>query len=140
MDWSSWSRESVSLMATRTRELLDRRGIPPSASYRWDLETATLVIGGVALPLVTVGTVVNDSFLWAWANAAIPAAAKLGIERVRQFGIEHDLGLLIEPCAPGGLAQAKECLALAARILDARGCFIGPTNDGFIVFALREAD
>jgi hypothetical protein len=140
MDWSNWSRESVSLMATRTRELLDRHGIPPRAAYRWDLETATLVIGGVELHLVTVGTVANDSFLWAWANEAIPAAAKAGIERVRQFGIERDLGLLVEPCVPGGLAQAKECLALAARILDASGCFIDPTNEGFIVFALRELD
>src|SRR5262245_56391000 len=119
MDWGAWSRESVSLMTARTRELLAQHGIAMGASYHWDLDTGAIVIGDVKFRLVTVGTVSEDSFLWAWANEAIPAGAKVDIDKVRQFGVDNDLGLLSEPCASGGLAQGKECLAITGRVLDA---------------------
>jgi hypothetical protein len=90
----------------------------------------------VQFRLVTVGTVAGDSFLWAWDNDAIPASAKVGIDKVRQFGVENDLGLLSEPRAPGGLAQGKECLAIAGRVLDAHGIWIDEIDAGFILFVL----
>jgi hypothetical protein len=131
MDWSAWSREAVSLMTARSHALL-----PQGGTYHWDLDAASFVKDGVHLRLVTVGTVAGDSFLWAWANETIPAIAKRGIEEVRQFGIENDLALLSESCAPGGLAQGKECLAIAGRVLDAAGGWIDRTETGFILFLL----
>lgn len=136
MDWGAWSRESVSLMAARTRELLEKHRIVMGSKYHWDLDAAAIEIGGVQLRLVTVGTVAGNSFLWSWANEEIPASAKVGIDKVRQFGVENDLGLLSEPCAPGGLAQGKECLAIAGRVLDAHGIWIDETDAGFILFVL----
>jgi hypothetical protein len=136
MDWAAWSRESASLMAARTDELLAHHRIEIGGDYRWDLDAATMVIAGTPFRLVTVGTVAGDSFLWAWANDAIPASAKIGIDKVRQFGVENDLGLLSEPCARGGLSQGKECLAIAGRVLDARGMWIDQTDAGFILFVL----
>jgi hypothetical protein len=138
MDWAAWSRESASLMATRTDELLAHHRIEMGSDYHWDLDAATMVIAGTPFRLVTVGTVAGDSFLWAWANDAIPASAKVGIDQVRQFGVENDLGLLSEPCVPGGLSQAKECLAIAGRVLDARGMWIDQIDAGFILFVLYE--
>jgi hypothetical protein len=88
--------------------------------------------------LVAAGTVSGDSFLWAWANDSIPAVAKASLEHVRQFGLDHDLSLLTEPCAPGGLSQGKECLAIAARLLDANGIWFDRTEDGSILFAVRD--
>lgn len=138
MDWDTWSRESVSLMMGRNSELFARHGLATGSAYRWNLETGTMVIGDLTFWLTTVGTVVGDSFLWAWANDAIPPSGKTGIERVREFGLEHDLALLVEECQPGGLAQAKECLAIAGRILNASATWIDKTSDGFIAFVLRE--
>jgi len=138
MDWAAWSRESASLMAVRTRELLAQHGIEMGSTYHWDLDAAVFVIGGITFDLVTVGTAVADSFLWAWANEAIPLTGKAGIERVQQFGVENDLGLLMQPRATGGLSQAKECLAIAGRVLDANGIWIDKTDAGFILFALYE--
>ncbi len=115
-------------MATSRR---DRR-------YRWDLAAATFSIGGATFELVTVGTVRNGSFLWSWANDAIPGTAKVGIERVREFGVANDLDLLTTERTPGGMPQAHECLAIAARILDADGVWIDATDGAYILFALKQ--
>ncbi len=104
--------------------------------YRWDLDVGVITVGDVTFRLVTVGTVSGDSFLWAWANDAIPTAAKRGLERVREFGNENNLSLLADECAAGGLLQAKECLAIAGRVLDAQGVWIDRTDAGFILFVL----
>jgi hypothetical protein len=133
MDWGRWSKDCASIMQSRTDELLRRHGIAANAAYRWDLETGAMQIGDVTIRIVTVGTVSGGSFLWSWANEAIPAAAKAGIDRVRSFGLEHGLSLLSEPCASGGLSQAKECVAIAGRILDASGIWIDRTDSGFVV-------
>jgi hypothetical protein len=138
MDWAKWSHESVALMTTRMSQLLERHELPAGAPYHWDMETGTMVIGGISFPLVTVGTAAGNSFLWSWANDTLPASGKRGIERVRAYGIEHDLPLLSEPEHAGGVAQAKECVALAGRILDAAGFWFEPTEYGCIVFVLFE--
>jgi hypothetical protein len=138
MDWAAWSREAASLMSSRTTDLLARYGLTMGSPYQWNLDSGEMVIGGVSFPLVTVGTVSGESFLWAWANEAIPSSAKRGLERVRQFGEENDLALLFTPCASGGLPQAKECLAIAGRVLDASGAWIDRTEGGHIAFVLHQ--
>ncbi len=121
------------------QELLAKHGLNAGSPYRWDLGTGELVVEGVHLPLVTVGTVSGDSFRWAWATDAIPASAKRGLERVREFGEEHGLQLLCTARVGGGLAQGKECLAIAGRVLDAAGVWIDSIETGHIVFVLHHA-
>src|SRR5215471_8467677 len=53
MDWGAWSRESVSLMTARTRELLAQHGIAMGAPYHWDLDTGAIVIATQAWPSLT---------------------------------------------------------------------------------------
>jgi len=138
MDWGAWSDEAASLMTARTRDLLARHDLPRGTAYRWDLDAGAIVIGDKQLRLTTIGTVADDSFLWSWANDAIPASAKVGVEKVRLFGVENDLPLLAEPFMHGGLAEGKECLALAGRVLEADGIWIDQTDAGFILFVLYE--
>ena len=96
-----------------------------------------MALGGQVLRLVVVGTVAGDSFLWSWANDDLPARCKEGIERVRAFGLANDLGLLSAPCLRGGLAQAKECVAISLRILDATAIWIDATGpDRHLAFVL----
>ena len=45
MDWAAWSRESVTLISARARELFERHGIAEHAPYRWDIATARFAIG-----------------------------------------------------------------------------------------------
>jgi hypothetical protein len=136
MDWGAWSREAVAMMSERSRRL------EAGAAYRWDLDDAQFVLGEATYDLTVVGTVLGDSFLWSWANEAIPARAKTRIAEVRQFGVEHDLPLLREPRAPGGLPQGKECVAVAGRILDADAVWIRPSRsptEPWLFFVLHTA-
>ncbi|MDP1829081.1 MAG: hypothetical protein Q8L48_37810 [Archangium sp.] len=94
MDLSAWSREAVEQLGARSAQLRQRHAISERAAYTWDLDTAELKLDGHVFRLVTVGTVAGASFLWVWANEAIPVIAKEGLERVRQFGAQNDLSLL----------------------------------------------
>lgn len=133
MDWAAWSHEAVEIMSARSRALL-----PAGVPYRWDLATGQFIAGNRTWRLITIGTTAGDSFLWAWANDAIPPAAREAVAAVPAFGREHGLQLLTQPAAPGGLAQGKECLALAGRILDAAAIWVDRTEGGHIFFTLHE--
>lgn len=124
------------MMSSRARELFSRLNRTAQSPSEWDLEAAEMVFGEVPIPLVAVGTVAGDSFMWSWANETFPEQAKTSITLVREFGEKHDLELLVTPCALGGLAQAKECLVLAGRVLDAKGVWLDRTGDEYIAFAL----
>jgi hypothetical protein len=136
-DWNAWSRECTAMMTSRSRELVERRGLK-DAPYTWDLDTATFTVGALQLALTVVGTVEQETFMWAWGNPAIPPVARRGIERVQAFGVANGLRLLREPCAPGGLEQGKECVAIAGRILDATSVWIDRVDEGHILFVLFE--
>lgn len=138
MDWSAWSREAVTMMSQRTRDLFARNKLGADTDYKWSIEDATMTIGPLKLRLVVVGTVSGDSFLWSWGNETIPKHAKLGIEKVGDFGDENGLKLLTEPMHGGGKATGDECLAIAGRILDASAIWIDRTEHGHIFFALFE--
>jgi hypothetical protein len=141
VDWAAWSREAVQLMAARnahwqaTYELDER-------PFRWDLEAATIRFerpdDAVVASLIIVGTTsaAEGTFLWSWANGAIPPPARQGLDTVREFGIRHDLTILTEPEFKGGRPEALEASALAGRILDASGVFIDPAGDVTSFFVL----
>ena len=138
MDWGAWIRETDELIATRTRELFERHAIPLGCDYYCDLHASAMVLDDVTFPMTVGGTVVGSSFLWAWADDTIPHTAKAGLERVRQFGVENGLAMLTDERAHGGLGRAKECVAIAARVLDAQGIWLDDTDDGYILFVLFE--
>ena len=128
-------------MAARNAAWPARYGLE-KRPFRWDLETATFRFerpgDAVVASLVLIGTTseVEGTFLWSWANDAIPPAARQGLETVRDFGVRHDLALLTEPELKGGRPEALEALAIAGRILDAPGVFIDPAGDVTCFFVL----
>lgn len=142
-DWAAWSRESVALLQARNTEWINRFDLA-DAPYHWDLDSATLIFqrqtDEVLATVCVVGTtsVHEGTFLWAWANESIPPHAQVGLERVRAFGEENDLGLLVDPEMDGGRAEALEMLAVAARVMDSDGVFIDGSGDVAIFFALSQ--
>ena len=135
------------LMHERNRDWTSRFELE-SAPYTWDLEQATitfarpddLVIGDICI----VGTAAESTgtFLWAWANEALPQGAWAEIDAVREFGRLHSLELLTDAEWPGGRAEGLEMLAAAGRILDAEGAWVDTSGDltlFFLLFDLRTA-
>jgi hypothetical protein len=92
----------------------------------------------VVVDVCVIGSVseAERTFLWAWANAAIPNHARRGLERVREFGESNALELLTKPEWPGGRSDGLEMAAVAGRVLDAAGVWISPTGDVTLFLAL----
>lgn len=142
-DWAAWSRDAVALMKARNADWPVRYGLA-GASYRWDLESGTIRFtsgaGDVVASLCLVGTLCDTqgTFVWSWADDHVTPSARRGIDRVRSFGEQHDLGLLIEGQVGGGHAQGMELLAIAGRILDAEGVLMDRAEDMTLYFTLAD--
>lgn len=140
-DWSQWSREAVQQMEQRNRAWPRRYGLT-NEPYRWNLDLGELVFARagdeVVADLTLAGTVSSceRTFLWAWANDAIPPQAKRGLERVREFGRANNLPLLVKPEWAGGRPEGLEMLAIAARVLDAEGVLVDECSDVTMLFVL----
>lgn len=113
------------------------------APYFWDLDTAELrferATDRVVADLCLVATVseVTGTFLWAWANDAIPEGAKYGLDVVRAFGVTHDLPRLTDAEWPGTRADGLEMAAIAGRLQEASGVFIDKAEELELFFTLH---
>lgn len=140
-DWGAWSREAVQLMQGRNAAFVRTYALE-DAHYHWFLDEALLVFPfdgrEVMADICVVGSVSSSAgtFLWAWANDVIPASARRGLEKVRDFGLSNGLGLLSTDEWPGGRAEGLEMAAVAGKILDADGIWIAPNEDLTLFFAL----
>lgn len=140
-DWGAWSREAVQLMQQRNAAWQSRHDLG-SASYRWNLDEATIRFESdgrtVIADAILVGTVSRSerSFEWSWANPKMPSAHRARTAAVREFGARYGLAMLTNGHVPGGRAEALEALAIAGRILDADGVFLDESGDLTLCFAL----
>lgn len=144
-DWAAWSREAVEMMVQRNAEWPRQLGLQGSPTYRWDLDSATLVLEGalheVVATVCLVGTTSDseNSFLWSWANEAVPKLHGEALEVVHDFGRANHLALLTTARIPGGRPEATECLCIAARLQRAIGTFIDKQGDVTLYFTILYA-
>ena len=140
-DWAAWSRESVQLMSGRNSEWTAKWKLS-GAPYTWDLKAAQIRFEGngfdVLADVCCIGTVSSHekTFLWAWANEGIPEVSRRGLDRIREFGKQNHLTLLTTPECHGGVAEGKEMVAIAGRILDAEGTWIDTCHEVAFFFVL----
>lgn len=141
-DWAAWSREAVASMVARNTEWPQQYGLQAQPRYHWDLDSATLVLQAplhqVVATVCLVGTSSDKegSFVWSWANPAIPVQHGQALEVVHDFGREHQLALLTTPSIQGGRPEATECLCIAGRLQRAVGTFIDQQGDVTLYFTL----
>lgn len=141
-DWAAWSREAVEMMVARNAQWPKQFGLQATPSFRWDLDSATLVLQGplheVVATVCLVGTTSDSEggFVWSWANEAIPRQHGEALEVVHDFGREHHLALLTTARIPGGRPEATECLCIAARLQRAAGTFIDRQGDVTLYFTI----
>jgi len=141
VNWSIWSQEAVALMQHRNVEWQNAFELR-DAAFEWNLERGVLEFADadrlVVADICIVGTTSNHegTFLWGWANEALPAQVVEGLHKVREFGIANDLGLLTESEFTAGRSEAQECAAIAGRIQDAEGLFMHEAGDLTMFFTL----
>jgi len=142
VDWQQWSREAVAEMQELNNDWPRRLGLE-NASYTVDLENGHIHFftkaRTVSASICTVGSTseCEGTFLWAWANDAIPSSATVGLDAIREFGEIHDLGLLCEPEIPGGKPEALEIVAISGHILNGEGVFTHPDHDRLFFFVIK---
>jgi hypothetical protein len=143
-DWGAWSRDAVRIMQERNDAWVRDHGLQ---GCRYDL-TLTVILrmvfkrrtDQIAADICVLGSVSESAgtFLWAWANDAIPVHARRGLEKVREFGERNGLELLIKPEWPGGRSEGLEMAAVASRILDASGVWTDTAGDVTLFIALSD--
>ena len=140
-DWSEWSREAVRLTRERNNQWVAKFGLTDNP-YNWCLSRAEIMFRRekdfVVADICVVGTtsIHEGTFLWSWANEGIPENAKSDIHKVRKFGENNDLTLLIKEEWEGGRTEALEMLANSTRILDGEGAWVDTGTDVSIFFVL----
>lgn len=141
-DWAAWSREAVEAMMARNAEWPRQFGLEDAPAYRWDLNNATLVFQGASQKVVATVCLVGTSsesegsFLWSWANDAIPSQHGEALQVVHDFGRANSLALLTTPSIQGGRPEATECLCIAARLQRAQGTLIDKQGDVTLYFTI----
>lgn len=142
IDWSAWSREAVEMMMERNAQWPRQFGLQGQPDFQWNLETATLLLQGplhqVLATVCLVGTTSEKegSFVWSWANEAIPAQHGQALEVVHDFGRERQLALLTTARIPGGKPEATECMCIAGRLQRAVGTFVDQQGDVALYFTI----
>jgi hypothetical protein len=141
-DWGAWSRDAVRLAQERNDSFIQRFGLH-RCPYQWDFERAQIVFRSpkdeVVAEICVVGStsVSAGTFLWAWANDAIPSHARMGLEAVREFGLANALDRLTTAEWAAGPRDGLEMAAVACRVLDGAGTWTEPGGDVTLFFVLR---
>ena len=135
--WSAWARAAVRLMQARNAAVVAAHHLS-GRSPRWSPAHPRLSFVCDDDEVVADSTVIGaldratGCFQWAWADAAIPADARRGLERVREFGELNDLAALTSPRRLSSRIHAFELAAVAARLLYAAA--VWPVASGELTF------
>ena len=112
---------------------------------RWDydLDAGTLTfsqdgIASVVASILVVGTssVVAGTWLWSWANDCFPENVVAPVRRVKEFGVAEGLSELTESSPPDDEYLGWAMTAIAARILEAKGAYRCPRDEGGYTYLL----
>ena len=108
---------------------------------RWDydLDHGTLTFSKQGVPrviasILVVGTTSNSAgtWLWSWANGYLPENLSGPVKKVREFGLAEGLQDLTEPYAPDDDQFCWDMTAITARLMDAKGAYRCPGDNGHI--------
>jgi hypothetical protein len=140
-DWAAWKAEAARLRRERNIAWQERFDLV-GRNYSWYLASGTIrwerdedVVVAEALH-VGHASKSAGTLLWSWANADVPPEQRKIVDRVRKFGLENGIPSLTTPEFKGGIAEGREMLDVAARVLDAEGVFVSEGARWFAFLAL----
>jgi len=85
-------------------------------------------------PVQVVGTysLLEGSWLWAWANPSIPEPLTKDARGAREFGLAHGLKQFTGSKVLCSEDEAWEFTALACQLADAQGAYRGPSGSTMV--------
>ena len=114
---------------------------------RWDyeLDDGTLTFSQEGTPRVIADILVAGStsksggtWLWSWANESLPALVTEPMNRVREFGEREGIEALAREMHPDDEYLGWAMTAIAVRIMNAKGSYRCPTENGFVYVIYME--
>lgn len=114
---------------------------------RYDLDpdkgVFTFSSGGVprvvaSMQLVGTFSRTAGTWLWSWANAAVPEQARRDIDWLEAFGRENDYERLVEARWPAAEVDAHELASVACYLFKAEGVYRAPNDDLFEFLVLDD--
>jgi len=105
------------------------------AQWDWDPESATLTFidpkkTTLRIAVSVVGTTEGNSWEWTWANRNFEPHTKIDIDKVRVFGEVNGFEKLTTAFLEAAKYTGWEMTSIAAHILDARGAYRFPRDEG----------
>jgi hypothetical protein len=138
-EFQAFRHKAVHRLMDLNEDCEHRFGIGHWERWDYDLDAGTLVFSDDGLPRVVakiqaVGTTstASKTWLWGWANESLSAGATLCLREVREFGTQEDLPQLTEPNLADDEYLGWELTAIAAQILQAKGAYRCPSENGFL--------
>ncbi len=144
-EFSQFRHESIHAL-NRLNEANEREfQIGSWPRYDYDLDRGTLTfsqdgIAKVVASILVVGTTSQSTgtWLWSWANGHLPEAVSESLKKVRDFGTFQKIAELVEPYVPDEEYLGWALTAIAARIMDAKGAYRCPGDNGYVYLIFRD--
>jgi hypothetical protein len=137
--------EATEFLRARIAQACEEFGIGEFERYDYDLPTNRFWWSDAGVPkveasIVIVGSIstASDTWLWSWANPHLDDVRTPGIERVREFGIQHDISSLTEPKWTADETDGWEMTSVSARLLDSEAAYRSPSPKGGLFLLLND--
>lgn len=138
------AEEATEFLRERNRTASERFGLDKFQDFDYDIPSSRFWwsdngVRKVEADCIVVGSVsgASGTWLWSWANPQLGAFCSPDIERVREYGSEHDIAALTSPKWPGDEIAGWEMTCIAAFILDSEAGYRSPFPNGCLFFLLN---
>jgi hypothetical protein len=113
----------------------------PRWDYNADDSTLTFSQDGkprVVADVLIIGTTKEDRWQWTWANGDVPADRRALADPLRVFGEKNTWAKLTTAFLDSDEYIGWEMTAIAVHVLDAKGSYRFPTEEGYAYLVYRE--
>ncbi|MER5372991.1 DUF6882 domain-containing protein [Streptomyces sp. NPDC002553] len=144
-DWEAVVLAARERARSRQTLMIERFGLSGDVQYDWSMDDARITWsrdGEVFLTgrLTMIGSVslTQQTWLWSWANDALPHAVLGDIERVRQYGEQNHYPVLPWRGFDHHPDLVTEARTVAAAVLDAEGLWSEYMDEAQLHFMIHD--
>ena len=147
-DWyRSWRHEALHQLIQKAEHLKSDFNLGRWERWDYDLDAGCLIFSHegktrVIANIQVVGSTSTSAgtWLWAWANDSLPQNVATDVMASKLFGEKHGIAeLTTELLADDAIENLGwELTAVTARLIEAKGAYRAPTDDGCLFLIFRD--